>query len=68
MESGIESTSTGATTGAVWAGDAEVAALSDDELVERMTVLGRQRSRVEAMLAETAAELHRRDGAGLWRR
>ena len=42
--------------------DADVAALSDDELVERMTVLGRERSRVEALLAETAAEIHRRDG------
>ena len=40
----------------------EVAALSDDELVERMTALGRERSRVDAMLAETAAEMHRRDG------
>ncbi|MCE2512939.1 MAG: DUF222 domain-containing protein [Acidimicrobiia bacterium] len=42
--------------------DADVAALSDDELVERMAALGRERSRVEAMLAETAGELHRRDG------
>ena len=42
--------------------DADVAALSDDELVERMTVLGRQRCRLDAMLAETAAEMHRRDG------
>ena len=42
--------------------DADVAALSDDELVERMTVLGRERSRVEALLAETAAEMHRRGG------
>ena len=62
MESGIVSTSAGAATGAVWARDVEVAALCDDELVERMTVLGRERSRLEAMLAETAAELHRRDG------
>ena len=44
------------------AGDVEVAALNDAELVERMTALGRQRARVEAMLAETAAEMHRRDG------
>ena len=42
--------------------DADVAALSDGELVERMTVLGRERSRVEALLAETAAEMHRRGG------
>jgi hypothetical protein len=62
MESRIESAGTDAATGAAWAGDAEVAALSDDELVERMTALGRERSRVEAMLAETAAEMHRRDG------
>ena len=62
MESGIESAGTDAATGAVWASDVEVAALSDDELVERMTALGRERSRVEAMLAETAAEMHRRDG------
>ncbi len=62
MESGIESASTDAATGAVWASDVEVAGLSDDELVERMTALGRERSRVEAMLAETAAEMHRRDG------
>ena len=38
------------------------AALSDSELVERMTLLGHQRSRVEAMLAETAAEMQRRVG------
>ena len=62
MESGIESAGTDAATGAVWASDVEVAALSDDELVERMAALGRERSRVEAMLAETAAEMHRRDG------
>ena len=62
MESGIESAGTDDATGAVWASDVEVAALSDDELVERMTALGRERSRVEAMLAETAAEMHRRDG------
>ena len=40
----------------------EVAALSDGELVERMTQLGRGRSRVDAMLAETAAEMQRRSG------
>lgn len=44
------------------AGDVEVAALSDGELVERMTALGRERSRVDAMLAETAAEMQRRSG------
>ena len=40
----------------------EVAALSDGELVERMTQLGRGRSRMDAMLAETAAEMQRRSG------
>ena len=44
------------------AGDVEVGALSDGELAERMTQLGRERSRVDAMLAETAAEMHRRVG------
>ena len=39
-----------------------VAALSDGELVERMTLLGRERSRVDAMLAETASEMQRRSG------
>ena len=62
MESRIESAGTDAATGAVWASDVEVAALNDDELVERMTALGRERSRVDAMLAETAAEMHRRNG------
>jgi hypothetical protein len=42
--------------------DLEVAALSDGELTERMTLLGRERSRVDAMLAETTAEMHRRMG------
>ena len=42
--------------------DTEVSALSDAELADRMTVLGRERSRLEARLAETAAEIHRRDG------
>ena len=41
---------------------AEVAALSDDELLERMAALGRERARVDGMLAETAAEMHRRMG------
>ena len=40
----------------------EVAALSDNELIERMAELGRERSRVEGLLAETAAEMHRRNG------
>ncbi len=42
--------------------DADVGSLSDGELVERMALLGRERSRVEALLAEAAAEMHRRDG------
>ena len=46
----------------VCAGDPEVAALSDSELVERMGLLGRERARVEGLLAETAAEMHRRMG------
>ena len=41
---------------------ADVDMLSDDELVERMTALGRERSRVDAMLAETTAEMQRRLG------
>jgi len=55
----------GEATGAgcvVCAGDVEVATLSDGELVERMTLLGRERSRVDAMLAEAAAEMQRRSG------
>ena len=40
----------------------DVGLLSDGELVERMTALGRQRCRLDAMLAETAAEMHRRCG------
>ena len=47
---------------AVCVADVDVAALSTEELVERMAVLGRQRSQVEASLAETAAEMHRRGG------
>ena len=43
-------------------GPVEMAALSDGELAERMALLGRGRSRVEGMLAETAAEMHRRAG------
>ena len=40
----------------------EIAALSDDELIERMAELGRERSRVEGQLAVGAAEMHRRAG------
>ena len=36
--------------------------VSDEELVERMAELGRERSRVEGMLAEAEAEMHRRMG------
>ena len=39
-----------------------VAALSDAELVERLAGLGRQRSRVDGLMAEIAAEMHRRLG------
>ena len=42
--------------------DVEVASLSDTELADRMAVLGRERSRMDARLAETAAEMHRRAG------
>ena len=62
MESGIELVEAPGGGCVVCAGDVEVSALSDDELVERMTALGRQRCRLDAMLAETAAEMHRRDG------
>ena len=40
----------------------EVATLSYEALVERMARLGRERCRLEAMVAETAAEMHRRAG------
>ena len=62
MKSGIESVDVSGAGFVVCAGDAEVSVLSDDELVERMTALGRQRCRLDAMLAETAAEMHRRCG------
>ena len=62
MESGINSAEVAGAGCVVWAGDAEVSALSNNELLERMTVLGRQRCRLDAMLAETAAEMHRRCG------
>ena len=62
MESRIESVETAGTRCVACVGDVEVAALSDGELVERMAALGRERSRVDAMLAETAAEMHRRMG------
>ena len=42
--------------------DVEITALTDAELVDRVAVLGRQRSQVEAQLAETEAEMHRRLG------
>ena len=42
--------------------DVDVGSLSYEELVERMAQLGRRRARVEALLAETAAEMHRRGG------
>lgn len=62
MESRIESAGATGTGCVACAGNVEVSALSDDELLERMTVLGRQRCRLDAMLAETAAEMHRRSG------
>ena len=40
----------------------DLVSLSHDELVERMTELGRERCRVEAQLAEVSAELSRRSG------
>ena len=40
----------------------EVAALKDAELVERLVGLGRERSRVDGLMAEVAAEMHRRLG------
>ena len=43
-------------------GDADVSSLSDAELTERMAQLGRERCWVEARLADTAAEMHRRMG------
>ncbi len=42
--------------------DTGVASLSDAGLVARMAELGRERCRVEGMLAEIAAEMHRRNG------
>lgn len=62
MEAGIESVVAGGAGCVGCSGDVEVAALGYDELVERMAELGRQRARVEASLAETAAEMHRRAG------
>ena len=64
MESRLES-AVAASAGCVAcaaAADLDVATLGYDELAERMAALGRQRSRVEALLAETAAEMHRRAG------
>ncbi|MYB03254.1 MAG: DUF222 domain-containing protein [Acidimicrobiaceae bacterium] len=62
MESRIESAEVTDAGCVGCAGDVEVSGLSDGELVERMTLLGRERSRVDAMLAETAAEMQRRSG------
>ena len=62
MESKVESVETAGAGCVVCAGDLEVAALNDGELVERMALLGRERARVEGLLAETAAEMHRRMG------
>ena len=62
MESRIESVETTGAGCAACAGDVEVGALSDAALVERMARLGRERARVDAMLASTAAEMHRRMG------
>ena len=62
MESKIESVEAASTGCVACASDVEVGALSDEELVERMTRLGRQRSRADALLAETTAEMHRRMG------
>ena len=42
----------------------ELAALGDAELEERLVLLGRERCWVEARLAGTAAEMHRRHGGG----
>ena len=62
MESRIESVGAGGDGCVACAGDVEVAALSDGELAERMAQLGRRRSRMDAMLSEAAAEMHRRAG------
>ena len=62
MESRTESGENAGTGCVSCAGDVEVATLSDGELIERMTLLGRERSRADAMLAETAAEMQRRSG------
>jgi hypothetical protein len=62
MESRTETEELSGTGCVACCGGAEVAALSDGELVERMAQLGRARSRVDALLAETAAEMHRRVG------
>ena len=65
MESRTETVDTAEPTGTgcvACAPGVEAAALNDSELVERMALLGHQRSRVDAMLAETAAEMQRRSG------
>lgn len=47
---------------AVQVPEVDVGSLSEAALMERLAVLGQQRSRVEGLLAEAAAELHRRVG------
>ena len=62
MESRTEASAAGGAGCVVCVGGVEVAALGDGELVERMVELGRARSQVEAMLAETTAEMNERMG------
>lgn len=60
MELVVETDGSSGTTASV--SDTDVAALSYDELVERMAELGRLRCRLDGLLAATAAEMHRRAG------
>ena len=62
MELMVDSSRVTCARGGVCVGDADVGSLRDAELAERMAQLGRERSRTDAMLAETAAEMHRRMG------
>ena len=62
MELMVDSGRVTCARGGVCVGDADVGSLRDAELAERMAQLGRERSRTDAMLAETAAEMHRRMG------
>ena len=62
MELMVDSGRVTCARGGVCVGDADVGSLRDAELAERMAQLGRERSRTDAMLAETAAEMHRRVG------